>query len=1051
MAAGPFMDPAPPHPEVPMSPEWLQTLSEPIRTLLVGAGGGLLGGLAHDAADALLGEVRQKVAKRFRSDAVREQFNLALARAKYEAVALLTDDPTVTADLLRLLGGWIDDESVAGQLSRIVDPYPESAIDHDLLEKKLDGSELAPSLEAAGKTGREVVRTFIHTLIRETEARDALIEHLDTRLLRAMDAKLEAIRTAVAPDLDKLERLYLERICTETKGLNLKGILKDASDATACRADAPRLADIYIQLDTTVQAEVERGKKIGPKTARPDRFEKETAPLSVMNALAGSKCMVLLGDPGSGKSTFVNHLSLCLAAHRLHPAAGWLARLPGWPNRWADLLPVPVELRVFAAWIRDTGPGAEKAGILAAYLAHWLAQWDMGDAAALIRERLRAGRAILLLDGLDEIQSTGKVLETVKDCIEVLPQAYKKGVPIMATCRVLSYQDKRWRLDSNWTRFELAKLTREKIKAFIGAWYAETGPGREKSSGADRLIRATAHKELAELAQTPLLLTMMAVVNDHKGGLPDTRAILYEEIVDLLLKRWDATRFKDGKEAGKSWGDLVAGAGVKEIDVKAVLWEVAFATHAQAQEKNEDDTAADIPEAFLVRKFREIHPAYRQDPDSPEALVWAHNMCKLIKMRAGLLLENPAGVYRFPHRTFQEFLAGCQLGAMGFVDASLNRCRNDTFWWNAILLAIGRMVHLINEIDRPVFLIERLCSGIETNAGEEAIQLGKEFWFAGQCLMEVGPDRVRTRLPGNDVIKRVRDGLVPLVVSGALTPVERADAGRILGLLGDPRRGVGLIAQGIPEIDWRRIEPGPFFMGSDKEKDSDAFDGELPGFECRLITEAYRISRYPVTVAQYQPFVDEGGYKEDEFWTPDGWKWRREEDITGPETYSEVYQTSNHPRVGVSWYEAVAYCRWLSKKSGREVMLPTEAQWERAARHTDGRIYPWEGELGPDRCNFSKTGIGSTSAVGIFPKGNAVCGDADMAGNVLEWCRTVWRGNYEKYELRVSDDLEKAARRVVRGGAFSNFRLSVRCACRSNYRPGSRNNVIGFRVVSPGL
>ena len=965
-----------------MGPEWLQQIPESVKTVLVGAGGSFLGGLANDAAEVLLGEVRQKVAKKFRADAEREQFNLALARAKYEAVALLTGDPGTMADLLRILAAWMEQEAVSEQLGRLVDPYPDSDIDMARLQDALAESDLAPRLSETGKAAQEIVRTFIRTFSREIEESEALGRHLDTRLLRAIDAKLGAIKEAVVPDLEKIERLYLERICTETKSLNLRGLLEEASDATACRADAPQLADIYIQLDTTVQMEREVEKRGDRPMLPEDRSEKESEPLPVIGALAAHRQMVLLGDPGSGKSTFVNHLSLCLAAHRLSPSAGWLKHLPGWPAPWAGLLPVPVELRAFAAWIRETSPKKAKAGLLAAYLAYWLGLRDLSDAMPLIRDRLRAGGAVLLLDGLDEIQATGKDLETIKNCIEDLPKAYGGKIPILVACRVLSYQDARWRLGKYWPSFELAKLSREKIRRFIKAWYAETGPGRERSAGADRLVQAASHKDLAQLVRIPLLLTMMAVVNDHKGGLPDTRAILYEEIVDLLLKRWDAARFGEGESGGKSWRDLVDQAGVKDNDIKNVLWEVAYATHAQAREgkENDKDATADIPEAFLVNKFRELHPDYPKNPESHQALGWAHDLCRLIKVRAGLLLENPAGVYRFPHRTFQEYLAGCQLGSENFVDRALDLCRQDGFWWNAILLAIGRMVHMSNQIDLPLDLADRLCPEAENGAGRIPEALARDTWFAGQCLMEVGPERVRQRRPNSRITEEIRRGLKRLVNAGALAPVERADAGKMLGVLGDDRYGVGCFEDGTPEIDWRRVEPGPFYMGSDKGKDKEAYSDERPGFQCWLIKEGYEISRYPVTVAQYRPFVDEGGYDHQDCWTPDGWNWRQKNNIEGPKTYPDVFQTPNHPQVGVSWYEAVAYCRWLSQKSNREILLPTEVQWERAARHTDGRIYPWDGELDPDKCNFNETGIGSTSAVGLFPQGNAECGAADMAG-----------------------------------------------------------------------
>ena len=242
-------------------------------------------------------------------------------------------------------------------------------------------------------------------------------------------------------------------------------------------------------------------------------------------------------------------------------------------------------------------------------------------------------------------------------------------------------------------------------------------------------------------------------------------------------------------------------------------------------------------------------------------------------------------------------------------------------------------------------------------------------------------------------------------------------------------------------------------MGSDKDVDNEADDDEQPQFECRLIPEPYRIARYPVTVVQFGVFVEAGGYTERRFWTDAGWQWRDDEGVTHPETNGEPFDLPNHPQVGVSWYEAVAYCNWLTEKLEFEVTIPTEAQWERAARHTDGRIYPWGNDYKPEWCNFDEAGIGTTSAVGIFPSDKAECGAMDMAGNVWEWCRSRWCENYQGYEAEAKelDGVEGDAARVLRGGCFNLYRRLVRCAYRHGGPPGSRGSRIGFRPAAPGL
>jgi formylglycine-generating enzyme required for sulfatase activity len=265
----------------------------------------------------------------------------------------------------------------------------------------------------------------------------------------------------------------------------------------------------------------------------------------------------------------------------------------------------------------------------------------------------------------------------------------------------------------------------------------------------------------------------------------------------------------------------------------------------------------------------------------------------------------------------------------------------------------------------------------------------------------------------------------------------RAEAGRALGALGDPRRGVGLGPDGLPDLVWLDIEEGPFIMGEGDDE-----------FECKLVTRPFQISKYPVTVAQFRAFVDDGGYEHEEYWTRSGWQWRQQDGITGPRDFGGVFTTDNHPVVGVSWYEAMAFCAWLSHRTGRQVTLPTEAQWERAARGTAGREYPFVGLCDPEiHGNFRETGLKGTSAVGLFAEGDAACGASDMAGNVWEWCRTKWRDDYTDYETRVDDDPEGGEHRSLRGGSWDFNATNSRCAVRYGYAPVYRLDGTGFRCA----
>jgi len=292
-----------------------------------------------------------------------------------------------------------------------------------------------------------------------------------------------------------------------------------------------------------------------------------------------------------------------------------------------------------------------------------------------------------------------------------------------------------------------------------------------------------------------------------------------------------------------------------------------------------------------------------------------------------------------------------------------------------------------------------------------------------------------------------------------VTRVELEDIS-LLARLGDPRPGVGVDPEmGLPDIAWCEVPTGPFIMGTREEEIPallEQFGGERRWYETevpqhKVTLPAYRIGKYPVTNAQYAAFVAAGGYGERRYWTETGWQWK--EDRTGPEKYGGVFDLPNHPVVRVTWYEAAAYCRWLTERlrqAGKvgvdeEVTLPTEAEWEKAARGTDGRIFPWGDDADPNRANYSDTGIGTTSAVGCFPGGVSPYGVEDLSGNVWEWCRTKWQGSYEDY--RDDNALEGSGLRVLRGGSFYDLRRLARCAFRRGSYPDFGWDDSGFRVV----
>ena len=240
-----------------------------------------------------------------------------------------------------------------------------------------------------------------------------------------------------------------------------------------------------------------------------------------------------------------------------------------------------------------------------------------------------------------------------------------------------------------------------------------------------------------------------------------------------------------------------------------------------------------------------------------------------------------------------------------------------------------------------------------------------------------------------------------------------------------------------------KVESGNFIMGDNEA----AIKDEQPQTEINL--SAFYISKYEVTNKEYKKFIEAKGYNSKTYWTTDGWEWKNNNNITQPAYFEDSnYNNDDMPVVGVSWYEAMAYSKWAGKR------LPTEAEWEKACRGTDGRTYPW-GEDQPS-CKLANFAGGSDcinkiTKGGSFAKDVSPCEAYDMAGNVWEWCSNLYREYpYNKDDGRENPDI--VGKRVVRGGAWSDNHYFLKCTARFYFDfPDSRLDRVGFRLVSDTL
>ncbi|MEW5957176.1 MAG: SUMF1/EgtB/PvdO family nonheme iron enzyme [Chloroflexota bacterium] len=907
------------------------------------------------------------------------------------------------------------------------------------------------------------------------------------------------------PTPANLRQCYLSCVYRSCRSMSLVGIdPKAAGDETAARLNLGAVYTALLTLSPEEQAIFSRGA-LGDKPRQ-----------SALARLNRDPYLVLLGDPGSGKTTFVNFVAMCLAGAGLPEADYTLEALAAplpqedgsdqderQPWEQGMLLPVKVTLRDFAAgWLPAVGQPAT-AQHLWSFIEAELDQAALSDFKPLLKQALRDRKqgGLLLLDGLDEVPEANHRRDQLRQVVVSFRRAFPH-CRILVTGRTYAYQRQDWKLP-DFAEAVLAPFSAGQIRRFVERWYTHMallrGQPVETARGRAELLKQVIfrNERLQELAERPLLLTLMSSLHAWRGGsLPEKRADLYADAVDLLLDTWESQKpHRDEHGHIIEWEQsLSEWLQVDRDEVRRLLNRLAYDVHAA-----QPDTmgAADIPQDMLIDRLQAI---------SRNDLVTSAWLVQYLSRRAGLLSPHGVGVYTFPHRTFQEYLAACHLSEDNetFPAPIDDLARTEPERWREVaLLAAARAgrAGIWN-------FVECLLGEGQPPKDDEPAAVA-DLWgarLAGQALVEVA-DVKNIHRAHRPKLLRLAAWLVYILDKAALPAIERAEVGQILAALGDPRPGVGLRASmRLPDILWCDIPAGPFLMGSDKETDSQAWDDETPQHTVEL--PGYKISRYPVTNAQFAAFVEAGGYhaKRAEYW-PEAeaqgfWQPGQVQDVIyyldddrqlqkerrgwrdRPVDFGTPFNLPNHPVVGVSWYEALAFCRWLQEKlagndqlselqvqlaalnaarliTGVQVTLPGEAEWEKAARGETGQRYPWGNEPDSNRANYEDTKIGATNAVGCFPKGGGASpyGVEEMSGNVWEWTRSLWGRDLYKPDFNYPydsadgrEDLEAGTDvpRVLRGGSFFGNGRDVRCASRYWYYPNLRFRLNGFRVcLSP--
>lgn len=769
------------------------------------------------------------------------------------------------------------------------------------------------------------------------------------------------------------------------------------------------------------------------------------AEISFDDALArasdGRTCLALIGDPGAGKTTLLRHLFRRVV---MGEVAGPVAHLRG-------LHPVLVRL----VTVTD---GEQVARGLAQIIARVAAEDGYPEAGRAVLARPDRG-FLFLLDGLDEVRdeptrrricgwlnreidhwpACGFVVTSRRAAWARTPDLGARFLPVSVQGL---HQDAREEYVRRWFR----AVERHFFQGVVSpAEVAEVEARASRKAAALLAVLATpawrTSTRLLEMTANPLMLSTLCLAHYNDTRLPEQRGELYECTLGLLIEVW--TREREG------------GPTLRLETARLVLQPLAYAMHEQdRRELSVEEAAALIQEPLRrVAVVRAVAP-------TPERFL------DLVRDECGVLMSRDLGRIELVHLSFQEYLAACHVSSLGLGRALADRA-GDPRWEEVILLAMSRpgvfepfMTRCLERGDVDVALLRQclreapqILPGPFEAAADRALarlraldgplaRLGR--WLLGRPAPSPAADELRRLfelVQGHDLpglVERARS------VLDAGDRALRAAARALVGMpdaAGAPREGQPFV-EPVTGMAFVWLPGGRFVMGSSKQPgqpsyDSQARDDELPSHPVRLT--GFWMSMYPVTNEQYGRFVAEIGHE-----APERFVDRR-------------FNDPAQPVVTVSWNEARAFTAWLTTQlDGVVARLPTEAEWEYAARGRDGRRYPWGNEA-PDasHATFGQPyGPSGPAVVGHTPGGKGPFGVHDLAGNVWEWCLDAWADRYVEIQADEVDpcyqDDTRGGARVVRGGSWSSRAAFLRSAYRGRNVSQSRSQSIGVRVVCVG-
>ncbi len=733
------------------------------------------------------------------------------------------------------------------------------------------------------------------------------------------------------------------------------------------------LERIYINMRAVIQLCDFEYTKVGKNLMKERIREHKLSALDIRATFAAThkfniKDMVILGDPGAGKTTLLKYILIMLIQ-----------------GRGEEKIGIDTHLIPFFAPLRELkNPDKEK-------FVDFLQRVCRLEKFSIKEKELLAlldeGGSIILLDGLDEVADETARRETCKWIDEARMRFAKTRFVI--TSRFAGYLGKS-RLEGNCLELSIQDFTEDEIKAFLMRWFesveAIVHGGKDdafwKEKGRDQALTLFNHivasKHIKKLAVTPLLLQIIALVHRDRGALPQRRVELYKECTNVLLEKWNLAKGLDV---------LISADEARKMLQPLALW-----LHDQ------DERRSAPMEQILKVIEAPLQEIGKSGLDAKKLLL-------NIRDRSGIFVGYSESEYGFTHLSFQEYLAAEEVRNQGKIDLLIEKYGQK--WWKEV-------TRLCLALNNPSVISEFMHLIIPTESFKTDISLVLDA-IGDSIVNPVTPFAdalnnkdlsLEARLNSLRVVKKMTG---PKAIQALKTAVKNKDnplsiiraAYKALESMGETE-GVEKPADdltpttftsSVDQAEMVLVPAGPFLYGS-HEDDKEAASNEKPQRVIDL--PQFYIDKYPVTNEQYGNFLNKAAPAENTLnkWIDLKGSFRKERCriklekkrflVVQKERFLVEKGYERHPVIYVSWRGAEAYAKWSGK------YLPTEQQWEKAARGPDGFIYPWGNEFDKTLCNTEGSKSVGTTPVEKFPAGKSPYGCFDMAGNVWEWTDSLY-------------------------------------------------------------